>query len=129
MLLLFKLGVMDFADGVQGVQSEPAYTLPTYLSFVGVMLTVVTVVLAAVAIGIGVVAAFTIQEIRERADETVKTAKEQAKAAKEEALELVEEALSEEAINDRLAHFVRTRQGPTVAELEEGFDPADTGNR
>ncbi|WP_411891934.1 hypothetical protein [Yoonia sp. SDW83-1] len=131
--LLFHLGVMDFADGVPGVQQEPTFTLPTYLSFIGVMLTAVTVVLAAVAIGIGVVAAYTIQEIRERAESTVEAAKQQAETAKSEALSLVngavDQALSEEALNDRVASFVRSKQGPTVAELEEQFDPDDSGDR
>lgn len=132
-LLLFQLGVMDFADSVPGVEQEPTFTLPTYLSFISVILTAVTVVLAAVAIGIGVVAAYTVQEIRERANSTVEAAKQQAETAKAEALSLVnaavDEALSEEALNDRVASFTRSKQGPTVAELEEQFDPEDSGNR
>lgn len=132
-LLLFHVGMMDFADSIPGVEREPAFTLPTYLSFIGVMLTAVTVVLAAVAIGIGVVAAYTVQEIRERADSTVKVAKQQAETAKAEALSLVtaavNKALSEEALNDRVASFTRSKQGPTVAELEKQFDPEDSGNR
>lgn len=127
--LLLSLGVVDVVDGVPGTQKEPALALPTYLGFISAMMTAVTAVLAAVAIGIGVVAAFTVQEIRERADETVKAAKKQADAAKAEALALVEAALSEDAINSRMANFVKNRQGPTVAELEEGFDPEDKGNR
>ncbi|WP_322894903.1 MULTISPECIES: hypothetical protein [unclassified Yoonia] len=123
--LMLSIGVVDVVDGIPGAQQEPALSLPTYLSFISAMMTAVTVVLAAVAIGIGVVAAFTVKEIRERADETVKTAKEQADAAKADALALVEAALSEDAINARLLAFQR----PTVAELEESFDLDDTGNR
>jgi len=114
-LLLFRLGAIDFADSTPGIQTEPGFTLPTYLTFVGVMLTAVTVVLAAVAIGIGVIAAYTIQELRQRADKRVE--------------EAVDKALSDTALNNRVAQFVRVKQSPTVAELEEGFDPDDTGNR
>lgn len=127
--VLISLGVVDAVDGIPGSQQEPTIALPTYLGFMSAMMTAVTAVLAAVAIGIGVVAAFTVQEIRERADETVKTAKKQADSAKADALALVEEALSEDAINARLLAFSRDRQRPTVAELEEGFDPEDSGNR
>ena len=131
--LLLHLGVMDFADSIPGVEQEPTFTLPTYLSFIGVILTAITVVLAAVAIGIGVVAAYTVQEIRERAESTVEAAKQQADTAKSEALSLVnaavDQALSEEALNARVASFTRSKQGPTVAELEEQFYPDDSGDR
>jgi hypothetical protein len=124
--LLFSLGVVDGVDGIRGTQQEPFIALPTYLSFISVMMTAVTAVLAAIAIGIGVVAAFTVREIRESASETVQAAKEQADLAKAEALALVEKALSEDAINARLLAFSKRT---TVAELEEDFDPEDTGNR
>ncbi|MEP1765268.1 MAG: hypothetical protein ABJJ53_01240 [Sulfitobacter sp.] len=124
--LLFSMGVVDFVDGIPGTQVEPMVALPTYLGFMSAMMTAVTAVLAAVAIGIGVVAAFTVREIRESASETVQAAKEQADLAKAEALALVEEALSEDAINARLLAFSKRK---TVAELEEDFDIEDTGNR
>lgn len=114
-LLMFRLGAVDFADGMLGMQQEPAFTLPTYLTFIGVMLTAVTVVLAAVAVGIGVLAAFTIQEMRERLDNRVDNA--------------LDDKLTEEALGDRIDALLRKRQNPTVAELEEGFDPADQENR
>lgn len=120
--LLFSIGFIDGVDGIRGTQQEPFIALPTYLSFISVMMTAVTAVLAAIAIGIGVIAAFTVREIRE----TVQAAKEQADLAKAEALALVEKALSEDAINARLLAFSKRK---TVAELEEGFDPEDTGNR
>lgn len=113
---LVSLGFFRKAEGLQGMQQELVQSLPTYLSFLGVMLTVVTVVLAALAIGIGVVAAYTFREIRDEA--------RKAAAAK------VEEALSDEAINERINRAVIVqRQMPTVAELEEGFDPQDNGER
>lgn len=114
-LLLFRLGAVDFADGLPGMQQEPAFTMPTYLTFIGVMLTAVTVVLAAVAVGIGVLAAFTIQEMRERLDNRVDGA--------------LDDKLTEEALGDRIDALLRKRQNPTVAELEAGFDPEDQGNR
>ena len=83
--LLVSLGVVDVLDGVSGTLEEPAVTLPTYMSFVGVMLTAVTVVLAALAIGIGIVAAYTFRELK---DEAQKTASATAK-------EIADDALSE----------------------------------
>lgn len=113
--LLLSLGVVDAVDGIPGTQDEPSLAIPTYLGFMSVMMTAVTAVLAAVAIGIGVIAAYTVQEIRERADKRVQDA--------------LDRALSDEALNDRVASFTRSKQGPTVAELEAGFDPDDTGDR
>lgn len=113
--LLVSLGVVDKVDGIPGTQKEPILSLPTYLSFLGVMLTSVTAVLAALAIGIGVVAAYTFKEIRNDAGKAV--------ASK------VEEVLSEEAINARILQYAKKTQTPTIAELEEGFDPNDDGNR
>ncbi len=66
--LLLSLGVVDKLDGIPWTQEEPALSLPTYLSFVSVMMTAVTVVLAAVAIFIGIVAAFTFRELSEKAE-------------------------------------------------------------
>ena len=68
--LLMSLGVVDYLDGLPGTQQEPALSLPTYLSFLSVMMTAVTAVLAAVAIGIGVVAAYTFREIKNEAQKT-----------------------------------------------------------
>lgn len=113
--LLFSLGVVDGVDGIRGTQREPFIALPTYLGFISVMMTAVTAVLAAVAIGIGVLAAYSIQEIRERTDKRVN--------------EAVNEALSSEALNDRVAAFTSKTQNPTLGELEEDFDPEDSGNR
>lgn len=115
-LLLISLGMVDRVDGIPGTQQEPVLSLPTYLSFLSVMMTAVTAVLAALAIGIGVVAAYTFREIRDEARKAV--------AAK------VEDVLSDDAINARINRVAfAQRQTPTVAELEEGFDPQDNGNR
>ena len=67
--LLLSLGVVDKVDGIPGTQEEPDLSLPTYLSFLSVMMTAVTVVLAAVAIGIGVIAAYTFKELKAEARE------------------------------------------------------------
>ncbi|WP_273691678.1 hypothetical protein [Ketogulonicigenium vulgare] len=114
--LLISLGVLDMVDGIPGTQAEPMLSLPTYLGFLSVMLTAVTVILAALAIGIGLIAAYTFREIRNEA----------AKAA----LSRLDEALSEEAFNDRVNKLLYGKRiNPTVAELEQGFDPSDDGNR
>ncbi|MCG8607361.1 hypothetical protein MJD09_20565 [bacterium] len=114
--LLLSLGVVDRLDGVPGTQEEPALSLPTYLSFISVMMTAVTVVLAAVAIFIGIVAAFTFRELSEKAE----------KAAQKRA----DEALSDDVIIARIDEIAfKTERTRTLDELEEGFDPTDTGER
>lgn len=114
--LLVSLGVIDRIDTIPGSQEEPVLSLPTYLGFLSVMLTAVTAVLAALAIGIGVIAAYTFREIKDEA----------AKAAAVK----IDQALSEEAFNERVNKLLMARSAnPTVAELEAGFDPNDDGNR
>lgn len=114
--LLISLGVIDRVDGIPGTQVEPVLSLPTYLGFLSVLLTGVTVVLAALAIGIGVIAAYTFREIKDEA----------AKAATKR----LDEALSEEAFNERINKLLLAKSvNPSVAELEADFDPEDDGNR
>lgn len=118
--LLASLGVVDIVDGLPGTQEEPSISLPTYLSFVAVMLTAVTTVLTAVAIGIGVIAAYTFREIKDEAQKVAcKTAQEKA-----------EEALADEVIQARIDK-IAFAGGSTSSlhELEKGFDPTDDGNR
>jgi hypothetical protein len=114
--LFVSLGVVDKIDGLPGTQEEPALSLPTYLSFLSVLLTAVTVVLAALAIAIGVIAAYTFREIKDEA----------AKAAGAK----IDAVLTEKAFDERVNKLLIARSAnPTVAELEAGFDPADDGNR
>lgn len=72
--LLLSLGVVDALDKIPGTQAEPSLSLPTYLGFLAVMMTAVTAVLAAVAIGIGIVAAYTFREIKDEAQRTADAA-------------------------------------------------------
>ena len=115
--LLISLGVVDVLDGVPGSLEEPALSLPTYLSFVSAMMTAVTVVLAALAIGIGVVAFFTFSGLKDEAQ----------KIASQTVDRMVNEKLSDEAIQSRIDE-IALRRGPK-SELEEGFDPDDTSER
>ena len=118
--LLLSLGVVDKVDGIPGTQEEPALSLPTYLSFVSVMMTAVTAVLAAIAVLIGFVAVFTFKELSERAE----------KAAEKAAEKKADEALSDEVIIARIDEITfRNKQVQSLEELEEGFDPTDTGER
>ena len=116
-LLLMSLGVVDRVDGVPGTDQEPMLSLPTYLNFIGVMLTAVTVVLAALAILIGIVAAYTFKELAERAENAAKRA--------------IEAALSDEKIAARLAEGAARLNtgGLSTDELEESFDVTDSGDR
>ena len=118
--ILVSLGVVDAVDGMPGTQEEPAIALPTYLSFVSAMMTAVTVVLAAVAIGIGIVAAYTFREIKNEAQDIAsKTAKERAAAA-----------LSDDVIKARIDEIAfRQRDPGNLDELEKEFDPDDPGER
>lgn len=94
--------------------------LSIYLIFIGVMLTAVTVVLAAVAIGIGIVAAYTFGEIKNEAR----------KIAEETARKKADDALSEQVIRRRIDEIAfRNTQQRRDDELEFGFDPNDQGER
>lgn len=115
--LLVSMGVVDAIDGIPGSPEEPAIALPTYLGFVSAMMTAVTAVLAAVAIGIGIVAAYTFREIKDEA----------LKSAGAKVNELISEKLSDEAIKARIDE-IAFGQGPK-GELDEDFDPDDTGER
>ncbi|MGI3212798.1 hypothetical protein ACROSR_17000 [Roseovarius tibetensis] len=93
--LLLSLGVVDAVDGLPGTMQEPAIAMPTYLGFMSAMMTAVTAVLAAVAIGIGVIAAFTVQELRQSAKDAVADARDIAEEARAQATAAREEALAE----------------------------------
>lgn len=111
-----SIGIVDIWDGIPGTQEEPHISLPTYLSFVSVMLTGVTAILAAIAIFIGIVAAFTFAELSQKAEQ----------AAQKRA----DEALSDEVVSARIAEITfRHMRFRSVDELEKGFDPSDTGER
>lgn len=114
--LLISLGVIDKFDGIPGTQHEPALSLPTYLGFLSVMMTAVTAVLAALAIGIGIIAAYTFRGINDQVNRV--------------ALEKVDELTTSKALEERINKILLARStNPTVAELEESFDPQDDGNR
>ena len=115
--LLLSKGVIDAVDGIPGTQEEPALAVPTYLAFMSAMMTAVTAVLAAVAIGIGIVAAYTFGEIK---DEALKTASQKVN-------EMVTEKLSDAAIKARIDE-IAFAQG-AKGELDEDFDPDDMGER
>ena len=124
--LLVSLGVLDAFDGIPGTQTEPSLSLPTYLSFVGVMMTAVTTVLAAVAIGIGVIAAYTFREIKDEA-RTVATAVSSEKAvevAQNVSKQVADEALSEVKVKKFVEEIYAASMTQTTAEseLRPGFD-------
>lgn len=115
-LLMVSFGVVDRVDGAPGTEQEPMLSLPTYLNFVGVMLTAVTVVLAGIALVIGIVAAYTFRELTDKAREAAERA--------------VREALSDEKLDARFAAVsVRMGNRRSTDELEHEFDPTDSGER
>lgn len=115
--LMLSLGVVDAVDGVPGTMQEPAIALPTYLGFMSAMMTAVTAVLAAVAIGIGLVAFFTFREIEKKVLESTGV----------KVNEMLGERLSDDVLDKRIQAYSFKRA--TRGELEEGFDPNDTGER
>ena len=118
--ILVSLGVVDAVDGMPGTQKEPAIALPTYLTFMSAMMTAVTAVLAAVAIGIGIVAAYTFREIKREAQNI----------ASKTASDTVDAALSDDVIKARIDEIAFRQQVPgELNELEEEFDPDDSGER
>ena len=97
--LLFSLGIVDTAEQDPLFTNDPAVTLPTYISFIGVMMTSVTVVLASVAVGIGVVAFYTIPGLRTEAGTVAK------KAAEDTARGVASEALAEVKVRAMVAEL------------------------
>jgi hypothetical protein len=124
-----------FQNGKIPQPSFPAdASVSTYLSFLAVMMTAVTVVLTVLGIGIGIVAVFTFAGIREEIQKIASKITAEADKRIIDALAAVdrkaESALSEEVINSRIDKIAMSmRQTPTVAELEESFDKEDDGNR
>jgi hypothetical protein len=124
---LSQLGLIDaVAKLVSGkpLQEEPSISIPTYLSFVSVMLTAVTVVLAALAIGIGLVAAFTFKEIKDEAKAFARLATEDAVTAAEKSIaKAIETELSPNAIQSRIDKIAfATKSTDAMDELEEETD-------
>ncbi len=113
--LFSYIGVFDMLDSVSGVEKEPHYSLPTYLSFISVMMTAVTVVLTVFAITIGVISFYTIKEIKKRA---VKTATRVAitkatEVATEKATNVATEKATE--IATKVANEIATKEANKVA--------------
>ena len=114
--LLTLMGVIDFPGGVLRTESLEG-PLSTYLGLVSVMMTAITAVLAAVAIGIGIVAAYTFREIKSEA----------LRSADNRVEELVSERLSERAIRSRIDEIAFRQE--SRGELDQNFDPDDAGER
>lgn len=119
--LLWLLGVVDKVDGVPGTQKEPQLSLPTYLGFISVMMTAVTVILAALAIGIGVVAAYTFRELKEEAKTVSRnTASGVAEKAANEVAAKVAGKVATEALSDvNLRLIIDQALGRAIKERSE----------
>ncbi|MFN3169719.1 MAG: hypothetical protein ACE37E_03400 [Hyphomicrobiales bacterium] len=117
--LLMSLGVVDAVDGLPGNQQEPALSLPTYLSFVSVMMTAVTAVLAAVAIAIGIIAAYTFRELK---DEARKAA---VSAAEKTAEEVSDERLSEVKVKKMVFELYAKAEKERQQDVKWDEDPSE----
>jgi hypothetical protein len=97
-------------------QTSQSWDIQTYLSFLSVMMTAITAVLAALAIGIGIIAAYSFREIKEEAQ----------KAAKYSAEAAIKIALSDDVIHariDKIAFAIKPT--PAMEELEEAYEDSE----
>ncbi|WP_419738576.1 hypothetical protein [Ruegeria sp.] len=117
--ILFSLGVVDKIDGIPGVDQEPVFAIPTYLSFISAMMTAVTVVLAAVAIGIGVVAAYTFREIKDEAQRVART------TAQKIAQHVADERLSEVKVKGMVLDLYAKAEEERQQDVKWGEDPSE----
>lgn len=125
--LLLSLGVVDRVDGIPGTQEEPILSLPTYLSFISVLLTAVTVILTSVAIGIGLVAAITFKGLKDEARLASElTSKEVSKTT---ALEVAAEALSEVKVKAIVVELHAKAEKERDQGKEWGDDPSENEDR
>jgi ABC-type siderophore export system fused ATPase/permease subunit len=95
----------------------------TYLAFLSVMLTAVTVVLTAVAIGIGLVAAMTFKGLKEASEQTSKDVS----AATAKAV--ADEALSEVRVRAIVLEIYATTEQERLRAAQVGDDPEDNEER
>lgn len=124
---LILLGIVGKIDISGGVQSEPMLALPTYLSFIGVMMTAVTVVLAALAIGIGIIAAFTFKELKNEAHNTAEIT---AMAISEKvAKKVAGDALSEVSVRKILLELYAKSEENKDQIMDWGQDPPEEEER
>jgi hypothetical protein len=117
--LMISLGVVDKVDGIPGTEQEPVISLPTYLGFLSVMLTAVTVVLAAVAVGVGVVAFYTFPGIKTEAAVIART------AAAESAKDVASEALAEVKVRRMVEDLYLADKKDREQRQEWDGDPID----
>jgi hypothetical protein len=118
--LLFSLGVVDKVDGVRGSQQDPILSLPTYLSFLSVML---TAVLAAMAIGIGIIAAYTFKELKQEAQTTSE------KVSTSVATQIAADALSEVRVRGIVFELYAKDKKEREQKDEWGDDPTENEER
>jgi len=113
--LMFHLGIVDAAAQSANTHYGGSQAAPAYLNFVSVMLTAVTVVLAALAIGIGIIAAYTFREIKDEAKRTAKVA----------AKEVSDDALSEVKVRQMVLDLYAKAEKEREARDEWGEAPAE----
>lgn len=125
--LLLSMGALRGMAGLPTAPNDVSQTVSIYLSFVGVMLTAVTVVLAALAIGIGKIAAYTFSglktEARAAAQSTAKDVSEI--TAKEVASDALSEIKIKAMFEDYRAVWIREKE----SEKEWGSDSSDAEER
>lgn len=97
--------------------------LPTYLSFLSVLLTAITVVLTAVAIGIGLVAAITFKGLKEVSEQTAKD------ISSATAKEVADDALSEVRVRAIVVEIYTAAEQERQRAQLVGDDPDDNEER
>jgi hypothetical protein len=129
---LFSVGVVQKMTGVPNISNDQ--NLSVYLSFISVMLTAVTTILTAMAIGIGVVAAYTFAGLKTQAEAiSVDTAEKVAKAtaervANDTADKVAKERLSVANLKDIITKVVAVNETESQSAAEWG-KPQDEEER
>ncbi|MFB0491921.1 putative membrane protein YqhA [Methylobacterium sp. OAE515] len=113
---LFAFGILQRVGAMQTISTDASQNMSTYLSFVSVMLTAVTVVLAALAIGIGIIGAYTFSGLKTEARST-------AQATAREISELTARDISADALSEvKIKRIVEAYLGVYVRERDQAAE-------
>lgn len=125
--LLFSVGIVQKPAGIPTIPNDQTQTISVYLSFVGVMLTAVTTILTAMAIGIGIIAAYTFAGLKTEAGSVAKnTAKEVSEST---AREVASDALSDVKIKGFVEACLAINIRQTERDAEWGPDEREEEER
>jgi len=121
--LLFLVGALRLPAGIPTTPNDQTTSVSLYLNFVGVMLTALTVFLAAMAIGIGIIAAYTFTELKK---EATSVAKEESNNVSERIAKATANEVAREALSDlNIKRIVEMYFGMTKSNAEWDAGPEE----